>query len=175
MAGVSIQVKTSIEIFPERINRLLDSPHGPVGRAAKATAEVVLEKAKPLIGTRYSGTTGKVTDNRTGRIKDSGSVVSIGGASWSVVFNHPIAFMHHEGKRTDYPIPKSGDTYLLKNPNDPSRTEGGTFRAIGPVTWKGKTSGNPFLTKAAIAAGLRPSGTLLRGARPAPIFRLRPP
>lgn len=172
MGDIEFNVKTSIEIFPNRVNALIDTPEGPVGQLVKTAADAILQAAAPKVGTRYSGTTGKVTDGRSGHIRDSGSVVSIGGAAYSVVFDHPIAFLHHEGKSTGYTIPQSGGRYRLTNPYPGTRSNGGQFKTTGPVVWRGDTSGNPFLADAADEVGLRSSGQLLRGRRPASLFRL---
>jgi hypothetical protein len=97
--------------------------------------------------------------------------VSIGGASWSVQFNHPKAKLHHDGTQAkNYPIGAPGKR--LSNPRDPARTRGGPFFARGEVIHPG-TNANPFLDEAADALGLRRSGALLRGNRLTNIFRLR--
>jgi hypothetical protein len=172
MADIEVNLKTSIEIFPDRVNALIDTPDGPVGVVVRQAAEAVLQAAIPKIGTRYSGTTGKVTDGRSGRLRDTGRVESIGGSAYAVVFDHPIAFLHHEGKSSGYTIPITGNRYSLTNPHGGTRSNGEQFSAIGPVIWTGNTSGNPYLRDAADEVGLRSSGQLLRGRRPASLFRL---
>lgn len=167
--AIAIHAKVSVEIFPKRIEQLTDSHNGPVGRMVEHAAQVVLVGARARVGDRYSG------QHPGPRIKDTGKVVPIGGAAFAVVFDHPIAFLHHEGKRSGYQIPKSGTSYILSNKFDPSRSQGGRFRARGPVIWQGSTSGNPFIRDAAAAVGLRASGSLLRGNRPTSLFRLRQP
>lgn len=175
MAFVEMDIKmTSLEIFPQRINALLDSPTGPVGVAIQQQAEALLEAAKPLIGTTYSG-----HHPENPPMSSTGSVVSIGGSAWAVVFNHPAAFVHHEGtaghpiKATKVITDKKNRTRILPMFRDsptPTGTRGEPFGPAFNVQHPG-TTGNPFLTNAAIQIGLRPSGGLKRGKRLAPIFR----
>lgn len=166
MADFEIQTTINVEVFPDVVDRVIDSPNGPVGQVVERVAQRLLIGARNRIGSRYSG-------HHPGPLmKDTGKVVPVGGAAYAVVFDHPKAFLHHEGKRSGYPIGDQGQR--LSNRNDPSRSQGGPFFAIGPVTWKGETGGNPFLLDEAKAMGLRQSGSLLRGNRPTKLFRLRP-
>lgn len=164
-----VHIKTSIEIFPDRINRLVDSPGGPVGRHVNSAAQKLLGVARDLVGKRYSGTTGKVTDGRPGHLKDAGRVVPTGGASHAVVFDHPIAYLHHEGASSH--VYSKNQWYINQHISTRHDTP---FRRHGyiPFSHPG-TDGNPYLTNAALKVGLKPSGSLLRGARPTSIFRLR--
>lgn len=169
--GIVIRTEVTVELFPRAIDRLLDSPDGPAGQLVKRQAENVLRAAIPKIGSEYSSTTGK-PEVRSGRLKTTGKVVPAGdgSASYSVVFNHPIAFMHHNGTRP-HTIGSPGKR--LFNPNDPVRSTSprSPFAARGVVSHPG-TAGNPFLTNAATEVGLRPSGALRRGpTRQVPIFR----
>lgn len=166
--AITLHAKVSVELLPDRIEQLTNTPNGPVGQAVEHAAQVVLVGARARVGDRYSG------QHPGPHIKDTGKVVPIGGASFAVVFEHPVAFLHHEGKQSGYQIPKSGRSYILSNKFDSSRSQGGKFRARGPVIWRGSTSGNPFIRDSAEAAGLRMSGSLLRGNRPTRLFRLRP-
>lgn len=166
MADIEIQTTLNVEIFPERVDALVDSPTGPVGQAVERVAQRLLIGSRNRIGSRYSG------HHPGPRIKDTGRVAPVGGAAFAVVFDHPKAFLHHEGKRSGYSIGKQGQR--LSNRNDPARSQGGPFFAIGPVTWRGDTDGNPFIVDEAKAMGLRLSGSLLRGNRPTKLFRIRP-
>lgn len=171
MAGPGIVIRTefTVEVFPQRINRLTDSPDGPVGLAVKAKAEEMVPIAAGKIGTEYSGTTGKITDGRQGRMRDSGSVVPIGGASYAVVFNHPAANIHHQGAKAHT---FDGDKWYANPHPNTWNVAGGKrrFRKLGPFSHPGHDA-NPFLLDAAVAVGLRPSGELRRGARQVPIVR----
>lgn len=177
MAGdITWNVQASVEIFPDVVNRLLDSEDGPVGVAVRKVADRVLVLAQANIGDRYSGHHGPT-------LASTGKVVPLGGASFAISFNKPtsdgkhnVAVLHHEGKQTgSYPIRPHNQKNILANRNVPARSGGGPFFAIGEVTWTGKTEGNPYMKDAADSLGLRPSGTLLRGRRPSRIFRLRQP
>lgn len=173
MALVDVHAKVSVELFPDRIDQLTNTPTGPVGTLINQTADALLAAAIPKIGTRYSDTTGKAEPGRSsGRIRDSGSVVSIGGSSYAVVFTHSVAFLHHEGSRSHI---YSKDQWYI-NKNVPSTRHNTAFRRHGfvPFSHPG-TTGNPYLTDAATDLGLRPSGALLRGKRPTRLFRLRQP
>jgi hypothetical protein len=166
------QLKFSVEIFPQVVDHLLDSPDGPVGQHVRAAAEDVERAAALRVGTEYSGTTGKYTEARSGRIRDSGKVEPAGDGSavYIVSFEHPIATMHHEGT---VPHTIGADGKRLYNPNDPVRSQAprSPFRARRQVTHPG-TTGNPFLTDAARDVGLRSSGQLRRGStRQVSIFR----
>lgn len=173
MADIQFRTDVRVEIFPDVVNRLVDSPGGPVGRLIQHTCEVLLQSARTRVGDQYSGTTGRPTEVRPGRLKDSGEVRSIGGANHSVVFNHPIAFMHHEGSQ---PHPIGGEKQKLGNKNYPNTRAGHPkypnrlFFAYGPVDHPGH-AGNPFLTDAAAELGLRASGELRRGTEQVPLFR----
>lgn len=177
--GIVFRTEVTVELFPRAIDRLLDSPGGPTGQFVKRQAENVLRAAIPKIGSEYSSTTGKLvgdTASRKGAMKTTGKVVPAGdnSASWSVVFDHPVAFMHHEGTK-QHDIGSPGKK--LGNKNYPNTRAGHPiyknrlFGARGVVTHPG-TAGNPFLTNAATEVGLRPSGALRRGpTRQVPIFR----
>lgn len=155
----------SIEIFPARVDEIFNSSTGPIGSATKDRADEVLEKAKPKIGTRYSG------HHDGPAMASTGSVVPLGGTAFAVVFSHPAAYVHHEGASA-HPIGEPGKR--LSNPNIPARTGGGPFYANGEVMWTPTASNaNPFLVNAAAEVdGLRAAGGLRRGPeRIAPIFR----
>lgn len=169
-SDIVITSKFSIEFFPDRVQRLLDSPDGPVGAHVQRAAKKVHEVSQGLIGPRgYSGTTGRPKEARSGPLRSSGSVVNIGGAAWSVVYNHPIAFIHHNGATAHS---YSAGLFYNRNPgtwrNSPFND--GHFALKGPFQHPGSKA-NPYLTKAAAQVGLRSSGSLMRGRTLTPIFR----
>lgn len=176
MAEISFNVKVSIEVFPEQIDRLLDSPDGPVGILVKGAADEVLKFARLNIGDTFGG------HHPGPRLADTGKVVPIGGAAFSVVFDKPtadgkynVALLHHEGT-VGHPISaKSRKKPLFRaSPTPTSNIYPDPFGPALNVKHPGH-GGNPYLRDAADQVGLRPSGTLLRGRRPAAIFRLRQP
>lgn len=168
MAQIEFETILTLEVFPDKVNQLLDSPEGPVGRAIKFVAEVVLNAAKPRIGDRYSG------QHPGPRIRDTGRVEPIGGASYAVVFDHPIAFLHHQGAPAHGMPPKTSgrSRYYRAGPGVVTSSGDTVFGPTsGPIAHPG-SPGNPFIRDAAEAVGLRPSGQLRRGQRPADLFRL---
>lgn len=177
MADPLFSFKFSVEIFPDKVNQLLNSPNGPVGLLVQDVAEDVLQRAKQNIGERrFSG------HHPGPSLADAGQVEQTGGAARIVTFSKrdntgrwDVALLHHEGT-TSHPIGAPGKFLIRNEPlpagNQPWNVNG--FFARQEVTHPG-TEGNPYLTDAADAAGLRRSGTLLRGQRPAQVFRLRQP
>lgn len=175
MTNINIGFKVSVEIFPENIERVTDTPDGPVGVLVKGAAEELLKFAKLNIGDYFGG------HHPGPRLADTGTVESIGGASYAVVFDKPsadgrynIALLHHEGA-SGHEIGAPGKILVRKRPLPAGygKNANGFFRR-GAVQHPGH-EGNPYLVDAASTVGLRPSGTLLRGSRPARIFRLRQP
>lgn len=161
--GIDIGVKVSVEFFPQKINEIFNTSTGPIGTALNVKANLMLVKAAGRIGTRYSGHHGK-------RLAESGRVVSLGGAAWAVEFVHPAAKIHHDGTTAkNYTIGEPGKR--LFNPNDPARSGGGIFVFRGEVTHPG-SDGNPYLVDGAEDVGFRKSGSLRRGTRLTPLFRL---
>lgn len=174
MAGEFIRIDAKVEIFPDRVDKLLNTPNGPVGQMVKSAAERVLQAAPQFIGTEYSGTTGKPKEPRSSHLKDAGSVQPSQGSSWSVVFDHPAARVHHQGA-AEHPI--GSNEKVLGNSLYPNTRDGHPrypnrlFYAVGEVTHPGHDP-NPYLIKAAEQVGLRASGALRRGPTDTnPIFR----
>lgn len=165
--GLDIQVHFTLEILPNRVKDMMDTPGGPVGRYVESVADILVGAAAARVGDRYSG------HHPGPSLKDSGRVEPAGGSGFNVIFDHPVAFLHHEGKSSGYPITPHNSKGILANQNNPARSGGGTFFAKGAVTWTGQTQGNPFLLDAAEELGLRASGALLRGSRLTPLFRTR--
>lgn len=157
-----------ITIFPDVIKRLTDDPTSPGARAGRETADAIHKAAIPLIGTKYSGTTGKPKEPRSSRLKDSGEVRQERNG-WVVVFDHPIAAAHHQGTpEHDYPARKA--VYSNRHPKT-WKNATKRFHKYGPFTHPG-TDANPFLVEASEQVGVRGSGALKRGtAGPFPVFR----
>lgn len=132
-----------------------------------SAARKVLDAAKPLIGTRFSG------HHPGKRLRDSGAVVKQGAGSYAVVFTHRIAMLHHEGSRSHSITARSARIPMFRaSPSPTSNRYADPFGPAFKVNHPG-TGGNPYLTKAARKVGLRLSGSLKRGtAGPFPIGRL---
>lgn len=174
MADIQFDVKVSVEIFPDVVDRLLDSPDGPVGLLVKGAAAEVLKFAKLNIGDTFGG------HHPGPRLAETGRVDPIGGSAYAVTFDKPLpsgqnlATLHHEGAG-GHSIGAPGKILVRKAPlpTGHGSNANGFFRR-GVVQHPGHGR-NPYLRDAAETVGLRPSGTLLRGTRPASIFRLRQP
>lgn len=158
---IDIRTEVTITLFPQVLDNLLFNPSGPVSTRTKAVAERVLAAAIPRVGMKYSGTTGRPREARPSRLKDSGKVVHQQDSDWSVVFEHPIAFLHHEGT--------AGHTYnsgFFYNPNADTWTnspfDDGHFALKGPFSHPG-TKPNRFLTDAARSIGLTVRSPSARG------------
>lgn len=171
----SIQVTTTIEIFPDKVAAFANDPSGPGSLAINAKAQEVLARAKENIGTRYSG------HHPFPHLRDSGRVVksSTGGPDWKVVFQSPgangqLAVLHHNGAGA-HTIPLGAKGTLYRNGPDVVDRQGRTVfgRLMRPphgVSHPGSKP-NPYLTDAAAQVGLRRSGALLRGSTLTPIVR----
>lgn len=169
---MQIHGKTTIEILPDKISAITDTPTGPVGLHTQHVASVILGAAIQRVGDTYSGH----HPGRGQRIKDSGYVVNIGGSSWAVEFIHPIAFLHHEGGSGNYEMPAKdeGSFYFRNGPGIVTSWGDTRFRHRGPINHPPPRA-NPFLTDSADSLGLRRSGALQRGTRPTKLFRLVQP
>lgn len=158
-----------VTLFPERIAQIVNNPSGGASRLVERTCRSIVEKAKPLIGTRYSG-------HHAGRgrqLSNSGKVQHNRGASWSAVFEHPIAVIHHEGA-SPHTMPKKIGGFYYRNGPGVVTSKGDTVFGPrrGPISHPGH-KGNPYLTTAAKEVA-RAAGALRRGtAGPFPVFRVR--
>lgn len=170
---INIQVNAFITIVPERIQDIIDNPSGPVGQKAQRYAEQALDIAKNNIGTRYSGHHREGAQARDRLLKESGRVIpgrQGRGASRVLIFEHPIAFLHHEGAQP-HGMPQK---FLDDIPSVYIRRGPGGYRfgpTRGPINHPG-TDSNPYIRNAAIQLGLKPSGALKRGQRIGPVFRV---
>lgn len=115
MSDIQFHVTASVEIFPDVIDRLLDSPDGPVGILVKGAADEVLKFAKLNIGDTFGG------HHPGPRLADTGRVEPLGGAAYAVVFSktlpsgHDLAVLHHEGA-SPHPIGEPGKILVRKAP-----------------------------------------------------------
>lgn len=173
MTSIDFKVAMTFEIFPDKVDRLMNAPDGPIGQATKAAAEEVLKYAKLNIGSTFGG------HHPGPRLADTGKVIPTGSSAWVVSFSKPtadgkynVAVLHHEGT-AGHSIGEPGKVLVRKSPLPAGhgKNANGFFRR-GVVQHTG-TLGSPYLTDAVSTVGLRPSGTLLRGSRPVQIFRLR--
>lgn len=172
MAG--LRVEFTLEIYPQKVQQLVDSAEGPVGRYNKILAEAVLREAIPRIGTRYAG-------HHSGtRLRETGRVENIGGAAYMVRFNHPIAYLHHVGAQPHTISPsratgmgRKGPLPVTSGPPVATKRRGAHFEGFWSKTTVNHpgSPANPYLTDAAAQIGLKPSGALLRGTRLTPLFR----
>lgn len=133
-----------------------------------SAAKKVLDVARPLIGSRFSGH----HPERGRRLRDSGAVVRQGPGSYAVVFTHEIAMLHHEGSRSHSITARDSRIPMFRaSPTPTSNKYSDPFGPALRVRHPG-TDGNPYLTNAARKVGLRLSGSLKRGtAGPFPIVR----
>lgn len=163
-AGISLQTSFTFRLFPKPVEDMVNSPTGPISVRVKQAAEKLLEVANTKIGTRYSG-----HHSREKKLAESGMVLKAGaGPSWKVLWNHPIAKLHHDGS-PPHSIGNPGQR--LSNPRSPARQQGGPFFARGPVGHPG-THPNHYAEDAAQEIGLTLSGSILQGTQLVPLGRV---
>lgn len=162
-----IEFRLQTEIFPQRVQQMIDDPNGPVSLRVKAAAEAVHDQASRNVGSTYPG------HHARRRLKDSGEVAKgAQGNSWIVAFKHPIALLHHEGSAA-HSIGAPGKILYRKGPGRVTSWGATIFFRKQAVNHPG-TTGNPFLTNAVEQVGLQRSGALKRGKQgPFPIARIR--
>lgn len=154
--GIDIQMKLTVN--PGVLNSMFNDKNGFVGSIVQLNANAVLAQARANVtGRRYSGHHPGLRLADSGRIQPTREDPS--GPSWSVVFEHPIAVVHHQGS-VGHSIGSPGRR--LTNLNIDARSAGGPFHAIGPVFHKGANA-NPYLINAAKTVGLRLGGALRQG------------
>lgn len=133
-----------------------------------SAAKKVLDAARPLIGSRFSGHHA----SRGRRLRDSGAVVRQSTGSYAVVFTHDIALLHHNGSRSHTITARDPRKPMFRaSPTPTSNKYSDPFGPALKVNHPG-TNANPYLTNAAKKVGLRLSGSLKRGTQgPFPISR----
>lgn len=129
-----------IEIFADRVGRLVNSETGPVSRANFRAAQAVKETARRKVGKKYSRNTGPR------KLANSGRVIPAEGSSWRVAFINPHAFVHHEGHKVAVIRAKNAKFLVFPSAENPQ-----LFVWVKAV--KG-FKGNPFLRDAARQHGL---------------------
>lgn len=80
----------NLQLDDKALNKLLNSPKGPVGKHLRVIAQKILTEAKTMVGVR----TGALKRSLTVRQGARGNVQFV-----SVGSNLPHALMHHEGTR----------------------------------------------------------------------------